>query len=260
MTWLTRVVAYATALFLVLPSAIVVATSFSTTQYITFPPQGFSLDWYRALFDDSEFQSAFIVSIEVAALAALTATGLAIGAALALERFEIPGHAAVSAALLGPLMVPGVALAIGMLFFLTAVGLIDGLLGLVIAHSVVVFPFALRVLLSAMGGVREEFERCAAVLGASPLVVLRRVTIPLMAPGLAAAGLLSSIISFNNFSITVFVAGPTTQTIPLVIFARTQYTATPELSAAATVLLLASIVMIFALDRLFGVQSVLGRA
>ncbi|HCG02709.1 MAG TPA: ABC transporter permease [Chloroflexi bacterium] len=245
---------------MVLPTAIVVTTSFSTTRFISFPPVGFSLDWYRVLLEDVDFQRAFVVSVEVAALAALTATVLAIGAALALERFQFPGHAAVSAALLGPLMVPGVALAIGMLFFLTAIGLIDGLLGLVIAHSVVVFPFALRVLLSAMAGVREEFERCAAVLGASPLMVLRRVTLPLMAPGLAAAALLSSIISFNNFSITVFIAGPTTQTLPLVIFARTQFTATPELSAAATVLLLASIVLIWALDRLFGVQSVLGRA
>jgi putative spermidine/putrescine transport system permease protein len=239
MSFLARCLAYLTAIFLVLPTAIVVTTSFSTTKFITFPPTGFSLEWYRELVQDVDFQRAFTVSVEVAALSALTATVLAIGAALALERFQFRGQAAVSAALLGPLMVPGVALAIGMLFFLTAIGLI-GLLGLVIAHSVVVFPFALRVLLSAMAGVREEFERCAAVLGASPLVVLRRVTIPLMAPGLAAAALLSSIISFNNFSITVFVAGPTTQTMPLVIFARTQYTATPELSAAATVLLLAS--------------------
>jgi putative spermidine/putrescine transport system permease protein len=160
---------------------------------------------------------------------------------------------------MAPLALPTIVLALGMLFFMSVIGLVGSASGLVMGHLVVALPYAVRALSASMGGVNRDIERSAAVLGAPPAVVAWKVTLPLMRPGVIAAFIFAFLISFNNVSISLFIAGPTTQTLPLTIFRLAQDVQTPTLAALAALVMWLTTVVVVLLEKSVGLYGMLER-
>ena len=169
-------------LFMVAPIAAVCAVAFTPEGFLSLPTHGLSLRWFRAIAQYPEFISAFVTSLWLGALSALLALLFAVPAALAIARHRFRGRDALSALFLSPLMIPHVVLGIAFLRFFTQVGLGGAFAALVVAHLVLVFPFALRLTLSSAAGADRSIEMAAVSLGAGGWTLFRRVVLPLILP------------------------------------------------------------------------------
>jgi putative spermidine/putrescine transport system permease protein len=240
--------------FMLAPLVIVCIVAFTPEGYLSLPTRGPSLRWFRAIFDYPEFLRAFRDSLWLAALSSTIAIGLAVPAALAVARHRFPGRDAVTALFMSPLMVPHVVLGIAFLRFFTQIGLAGGFVGLVLAHVIVIFPFALRLVLAASYGVDRRVEHAAISLGADSATVFRRVTLPLILPGVVSGWLLAAINSFDEVTMTVFIASPSTVTLPVRMFLYIQDNIDPLIAAVSACLIALTGLLLFALDRIFGLD------
>jgi len=143
----------------------------------------------------------------------------------------------------------------------SSIGLNGSFAGLVIGHVIVILPFALRLTLAAATGMDPAVERAAVSLGASRLTVFRRVTLPLILPGIVSGWLLAFITSFDELTMSVFIASPSTTTLPVRMFLQIQDTIDPMVAAVSALLIAGTVVVMLALDRLVGLERLfVGRA
>lgn len=257
--WVIRGLAYAVAAFVVLPILVVVGSSLTAAGYVTFPPVGLSLKWYRDVLGDAQILTSLRFSLTLAVTAALVSTTLGLAASFALERGALHGKSLIAALLMAPLAVPAIVLALGMVFFMTTVGLIRTFRGLVLGHLVVTLPYATRALSTSLVGVDRNLEQSAAILGASPLAVLLNVTLPLMRSGIIAALMFSFLASFNNVTVSLFLVGARTQTLPITIFRLSEYSLSASLSAIASLVMALTVGLVLLLEKRFGIYSLLER-
>lgn len=236
------------------PLAIVCIVAFTPEGYLSLPTRGPSLRWFKAIFDYPEFLRAFRDSLWLAALSSTIAISLAVPAALAIARYRFPGREAMTALFMSPLMVPHVVLGIAFLRFFTQIGLSGTFTGLVLSHVIVILPFALRLVLAASYGIDRRIEHAATSLGAGHGTVFRRITLPLILPGVVSGWLLAAINSFDEVTMTVFIASPATTTLPVRMFLYIQDNIDPLIAAVSACLIALTAVMLFALDRLFGLD------
>jgi putative spermidine/putrescine transport system permease protein len=240
--------------FIAAPLLIVCVVAFTPLGYISLPTDGLSLRWFAAIADNPRFISAFWLSLVLGAVSSVVATALAIPAAIALARFRFAGRDAISAFLLSPLMIPNIVLGVAFLRFFTQIGINGTFAGLAIAHVIVILPFALRLVLAAATGLDPAVERAAVSLGASRWTVFRRVTLPLILPGIASGWLLAFITSFDELTMSVFVANPSTTTLPVRMFLQIQDTIDPMVAAVSALLIAATLIAMLVLDRLVGLE------
>lgn len=240
--------------FMLAPLLIVCVVAFTPEGYLSLPTRGPSLRWFRAIFDYPEFIRAFRDSLWLAALSSTIAIGLAVPAALAIARYRFPGREAITALFMSPLMVPHVVLGIAFLRFFTQIGISGTFVGLVLSHIIVVIPFALRLVLAASYGIDRRIEHAAISLGAGTATVFRRVTLPLILPGVVSGWLLAAINSFDEVTMTVFIASPATVTLPVRMFLYIQDNIDPLIAAVSACLIAMTAILLFALDRLFGLD------
>jgi len=241
-------------IFMLAPLLIVCVVAFTPEGYLSLPTRGPSLRWFRAIFDYPEFIRAFRDSLWLAALSSTIAIGLAVPAALAIARYRFPGREAITALFMSPLMVPHVVLGIAFLRFFTQIGISGTFVGLVLSHIIVVIPFALRLVLAASYGIDRRIEHAAISLGAGTATVFRRVTLPLILPGVVSGWLLAAINSFDEVTMTVFIASPATVTLPVRMFLYIQDNIDPLIAAVSACLIAMTAILLFALDRLFGLD------
>ncbi len=240
--------------FMLAPLLIVCIVAFTPEGYLSLPTRGPSLRWFRAIFDYPEFIRAFRDSLWLAALSSTIAIMLAVPAALAIARYRFPGREAITALFMSPLMVPHVVLGIAFLRFFTQIGISGTFVGLVLSHVIVVIPFALRLVLAASYGIDRRIEHAAISLGAGTATVFRRVTLPLILPGVVSGWLLAAINSFDEVTMTVFIASPATVTLPVRMFLYIQDNIDPLIAAVSACLIAMTAILLFALDRLFGLD------
>lgn len=241
-------------IFMLAPLLIVCIVAFTPEGYLSLPTRGPSLRWFKAIFDYPEFMRAFRDSLWLAALSSTIAIMLAVPAALAIARHRFPGREAMTALFMSPLMVPHVVLGIAFLRFFTQIGLSGTFTGLVLSHVIVILPFALRLVLASSYGIDQRIEHAATSLGAGTATVFRRVTLPLILPGVVSGWLLAAINSFDEVTMTVFIASPQTTTLPVRMFLYIQDNIDPLIAAISACLIALTAVMLFALDRLFGLD------
>lgn len=244
-------------LFMVAPIVVVCLVAFTPEGYLSLPVNGFSLRWFEAIGRYPEFIRAFWVSIGLGALSSLIAVVISVPAALAIARHSFRGRAALSAFLLSPLMIPHVVLGIAFLRFFTELGLSGSFTALVISHVVVVFPFALRLVLSSATGMDRAIEQAAMSLGASESIVFRRVTLPLILPGVISGWALAFIQSFDEVTMSIFVSAPGTETLPVRMFLYIQDNIDPLVTSVSACVIAITFVALIVLDRLFGLERVL---
>lgn len=244
-------------IFMVAPIVVVCVVAFTPEGYLSLPTSGASLRWFRAIARYPEFINAFWMSIGLGALSSTICLVIAVPASLALARHEFPGKAALSAFLLSPLMIPHVVLGIAFLRFFTQVGLSGTFPALLIAHVVVIFPFALRLTLSSAVGMDRSIEQAAVSLGASDWTVFRRVTLPLILPGLISGWALAFIQSFDEVTMSIFLAAPGIETLPVRMFLYIQDNIDPLVTSVSASVIAITLLALVVLDRLFGLERVL---
>src|SRR5262245_56468092 len=171
-------------IFLLAPLLVVLPISFSGDNYMMFPPTTWSTRWYSAIFMDAKMVSAFTTSIALACVVTLLSLAIGLPAAYALARLNLPGAAALSSLFTAPLLLPTIVLVLAILIVFSGYGLLGTFQGLVAAHLVVTLPYAIRVLSTALSTLPPPIEEAAATLGASPITVFRRVTLPMMRSGI----------------------------------------------------------------------------
>jgi putative spermidine/putrescine transport system permease protein len=246
------------AAFMLAPLVVVVLVAFTDKGYISLPFDGASWRWFRAILDHQDFIDGFYRSVSLAASSATIAVVLALPAGMAIAWYRFKGRDTLQGLLLSPLMVPNIVLGIAMLRFLSQIGATGTMTGLVLAHAVVVLPYVLRLVVAAATGFDRSVAQAAESLGASPWTVFARVELPLILPGIAGGWLLAVITSFDELTVSVFVASPSTQTLPVKLYAYITNTIDPLLASISTVLIVLTLVLMLVLERFYGLDRVFG--
>lgn len=242
-------------LFLLSPLIVVFIISFDTRPYLSFPPAGFTLGSYRALVHNAAFVHGFTVSLIVGAIVAVLSTALGTLSALALARFDFRGKALLSWIFISPLLVPHIVLGMALMLVLAPLYLTDTYTGLVIAHLGITLPYVIRTVSMSLMTMNKQCEEAASVLGAHPLTVFRRVTLPLIWPGLAAGAVIAFLISFDEAVIALFVVGANASTLPVEIFRYVEYKTDPQVAALSVVLILLSLIFVVFIERTAGLRK-----
>ncbi|MFM8746271.1 MAG: ABC transporter permease [Aestuariivirga sp.] len=235
--------------FLYLPIAILMVLSFNRSGLPT-SWGGFSLEWYGALFANPKIAAAAWNSLVVAFWSTAIATVLGTLLALGVERAR--PSASREALLFAPMIVPDIVLAIALLSFFTLVKFTLGLHSIVIAHVVFNLAFVCAVVRARLRSYDWSLNEASRDLGAGAATTFRRITLPLIGPAVLAAGLLAFTLSIDEFIIAYFTAGAgqSSTTLPMQIYAMIRFGVTPEINAMASLVMLASFVMILAAQRL----------
>jgi putative spermidine/putrescine transport system permease protein len=244
-------------IFMLAPIVVVCLVAFTPEGYLSLPTHGFSLRWFRAIANYPEFVDAFWVSLGLGALSSFVALLFAVPAALAIARYRFRGCDALAALFLSPLMIPHVVLGIAFLRFFTTIGMGGSFPALLVAHVVVVFPFALRLTLAAATGLDRSLEMAAVSLGAGGWTLFRRVTLPLILPGVISGWALAFIQSFDDLTMTVFLAAPGTETLPVRMFLYIQDNIDPLVTSVSASVIAITMTGLILLDRFYGLDRVL---
>jgi putative spermidine/putrescine transport system permease protein len=255
-----RVVTYALIVLLLVPLAAIVATSFTTLSYVTFPPQGFTLRWYGEALHKQDFLDSFVLSLGIALVTAVLATGLGAPVAVALVRYRFAGRDLVNAFFMSPLILPTVVIGIALLQFYNQIRIGSTSASLVLGHVIVTTPYAIRLIASSLTGLDPAIERAARNLGAPPLRAFRLATLPLIRPGLMAGAVFAFITSFDNVTISIFLATPRMVTLPVRIYNLWDQPMYPWLIAICSLIILWTVILIAIVERAVSVRGLFGAA
>ena len=226
------------------PILVVVILSFSGDGYLKFPPGSLSVQWYQRFLDDGRWQAALVNSLVTAVLCCGMSTGIGFLAAYAFVRGRLAFGGAVMALMLMPLIVPGIVTAISVYFLSVRLGFIGSRLWLAVAHAVMALPIVLILAQSVLAGIDPALERAAMVHGCSRWGVLRRVILPIAAPGIISAALFAFLASFDELVIALFVAGAKAQTLPVRIWNSLTLEIEPTIAAVSTVLIAVTVLVL----------------
>jgi putative spermidine/putrescine transport system permease protein len=224
-------------LFLILPILIIAPISLSSSRQLTFPPPALSLRWYQEVFADPAWLRGFQLSAAIALMTTVLSTALGIAAALALVRGRFPLKKAVYVLILAPMIVPTVISAAAMYFFFATLNMRGSIVAFALGHTVLALPIAAIILSATLQGFDERLEQAALSLGASRMVALRRITLPLVAPGLVSAAVFSFLHSFDDLMVSLFLATPRVQTLPVRIWSSVFYSIEPTVAAVSILLI-----------------------
>lgn len=251
-----RLAVLALLAFMTLPTVVVIAVSFNPTAILSFPPAGLSLRWYANALTYPQFQRAAVNSLLVTGGAVLLALPIGTAAALALERGRLRAPGAWATVLLSPLVVPGVAAGLGFLIVAAFLGLLQSRVVLIAAHVALVLPFVVRSVWVSVTNLDPLLERAAAGLGATPWRVFRRVTLPLLRPGLFAALLFAVVVSLNEFVVSLFISTRVSEILPVAMFTYVVNYTDPTIAALSTLFIVATFLVVWVVDRVVDLSAV----
>ncbi len=244
-------------MFMVAPLVVVCLVAFTDKGYLSMPFDGASLRWFKAILDYPEFIDGFWFSLQLGIASATLALLLAVPAALAIGRWSFPGRGAINAFLLSPLMIPHLVLGVAFLRFFSELNINGTYVGLVLAHTLMILPYSLRLVLASASGVDPTLEYAAQSLGATNWVTFKRVTLPLLLPGIASGWVLAFITSFDELTMSVFLASPSTTTLPVRMYLHIEETIDPLVASVSAMLIFITLVLMVILDRMFGLERLM---
>lgn len=255
---LLRLFSYLMVGFLLLPMVILVLASFTSASYVSFPPQSFTLKWYGEALRRREFldslKLSLIVAIGTSAIAMVLGTMVAVG----IVRYRFAGRELINAFFMSPLIIPTVVIGIALLQFYNQVGLATGVTTLIIGHVIVTMPYAIRLVASSLTGLDRNIELAARTLGAAPIRAFLKVTLPLIVPGVVAGSVFAFITSFDNVTISIFLATPRMVTLPVRIYNFWDQPIVPWLLAICSLIIAWTVVVIWVIERTISVQGIFG--
>jgi putrescine transport system permease protein len=223
--------------FLYLPIALLVIYSFNASRLVTVWG-GFSTRWYGALLANEALIASAMVSLRVAVVSAVLSTVLGTMAAFALHRFgRFDGRVALAGLVYAPLVMPEVIIGLSLLLMFVGLDLDRGFWTIVVGHTTLGLCFVAVVVQARLSTLDRSLEEVAMDLGATPAVIFRRVTLPLIWPALAAGFLLAFTLSLDDFVLASFTSGPGSTTLPMRIYSQVRLGVSPEINAISTLLL-----------------------
>jgi putative spermidine/putrescine transport system permease protein len=232
--------------FILVPLVFVTWLAFFKQEIPSFPPEGYTLHWFSAILTQKAIIDGFVTSFEVGIAATFIGLVLGVPAALGLVRHTAWWSGAASAFLLMPLVMPAIVLGTaiyvaqveaeiliyGFGFETPVIGTIGGLMA---AHALIVIPWVVRLVTASLAGFDRSIEEAAQNLGATPFTTLRRVTLPVIRPGIVAAALFAFVISFSNLELSLFLVGAGRTTLPIAILQYLEWKIDPTIAAASVV-------------------------
>ena len=241
---LAATVVAAILVFLVLPTLIIVPMSLSETAYLQFPPQGLTLDWYGAYFSDADWMASTWFSLQIALATSLAATVVGTLTALAIGKGDLPFKGLVQAMALGPMIVPHVVLGVALYLVFSPLHLTGTFVGFLVAHTVLAVPFVVITVTAALQRLDPALELAALNCGASRAQAFALITMPNIAPGIAAGAVFAFIASFDEATVAFFLSDAGGKPIGRKMFEDIDFNLTPVIAAASTVIVSASLCLI----------------
>ena len=241
--------------FIILPLPLVILSSFSESSMISFPPSSYSTKWYTGLLDRPEYTRSFLLSVRLASLSMVVSLIVGTLASLGLSRYNFPGRELIRSIFLSPLMLPAVIVGIALLRFLVEVRQTATFQGLFLAHLVLTSAYVVRTISSSLVGFDNSLHEAARDLGASAFHAFRTITLPLIKPGLIVAALFSFITSFDETTVSIFITGGRTTTLPVRIFSQLEYGLDPTVTAISSLLIVMALIAIAVIGKVFGLEK-----
>jgi putative spermidine/putrescine transport system permease protein len=236
--------------FLMAPVLVVLPLAFNADPYFTYPIHHWTLKWFAEFFGDETWQTAVKNSFLIATLATLIATSLGTLASVGLVHRNLPGRALLTAILVSPMIVPIVIMAVGAYFFYSTLGIANSLTGIVLAHAVLGTPFVVITVSATLMGFDTALFRAARSLGATPATAFRRITLPIIWPGVFSGALFAFATSFDEVVVVLFLGSVEQRTIPRQMWTGLREQLSPTILAAAVVLIIISVGMLLTLEWL----------
>ncbi len=245
------------------PLLTVAIISFFDQEIVSVPPPGLTLRWYVNAWSQRDFARGFVTSFQIALIATAIGVPLGTAAALGIARGTFRGRDALNTFLLAPLAVPAIVAGSALyLFYVSAENVLDmdikaTLGGLVAANVLLTIPWTVRLVGASLAGLDRSAEEAAANLGARPPAVFRRITLPMMRPGIVAATLFSFVASFENLELNLLLVGPGRTTLPVAMLSYLEFRMDPTLAAVATVQIVTIVVLMLVTDRFVKLSRVI---
>lgn len=241
---------------LLLPAVIVVIMSFDTRGYISFPPAGFTLDWYVRLFNQPVLMGAMWTSIKVGLYVTALCIALGVPTALACARGDFRGATALSVFILLPHMVPGIVLGVAVLFTGALFGIGPSIWLQSISLAVYVMAVMVRTVMARLQKLDPLLEQAASNLGATRWQSFRTITLPLLMPAILAGAVFTFIEGFDNLSVTIFTHGYRDRPLPVELLTIVQNTNSPLVAAVSSVQILLAMLALLAISLTIGLERV----
>jgi putative spermidine/putrescine transport system permease protein len=239
---LSRFYAGMVIVFLMAPIVVGIIVAFSSGDRLEFPIPGVSLRWFHDALTKPQFIDGLINSTIIAVANAILATVAGTGAAIALNHYSVPGRALIRAAVMMPIVIPGILIGLGLLFSLSTYGLRPGLLAATIGHAVIGVPYVVAMVSAALASYDQSLERASMNLGAGRIRTFFKITLPLIKGGVIAGAISAFLISFDNISLSLFITRG--DTLPLRLMQQLRGYVDPSVAAMSTVLILGSLVLL----------------
>lgn len=256
--YLLRVTVIAVMVFLIGPLVIVAGLSLNKANLIQFPPRELSLHWYGDVWHLDGFVASVVLSLKLAALTTIGTAILGTMSAIALVRYRFPGRQVLLGVFLSPLVLPAIVIGIALLQYFRTIDLISTFSALLVAHIAITMPFMIRTMSASLEVMDENLFEAAKMMGADVLQTFIHITMPTVRSGFIAGILFTFILSFDNYTVSLFLTDPQTETLPIRMLKFTQVRIDPTVAAAATVLILLSILILVLATHLIGLRRLGG--
>ncbi|OCS46080.1 ABC transporter permease [Ralstonia pickettii] len=243
--------------FMLAPLVIVCIVAFTPEETLTLPTSHFSLRWFDQVLHHPDLVQSFWNSLWLGLAAATLSTALAVPAAMAIVRYRAPGLQYLQGVFLSPLIIPHLVLGVALLRMFSLVGGQGSFGWLIFAHALIVTPYTMRLVMAALVGFDHSVEHAAYSLGASSFTVFRRMTLPMILPGITGGWLLAFINSFDELTMSIFVVSPATVTLPVRMYMYATESLDPMMAAVSALIVFLTLALMLLLDKVYGLDRIL---
>jgi putative spermidine/putrescine transport system permease protein len=248
-------------LFLMIPIVVTAIMAFDARPYLgPLPPPALSLRWFAQFFSDDTFLRGLVVSAELAVLSVAIALAVGVLTAVAVERLSFGGKDALVSLFLSPLIVPPIVTGFALLLFLSHFGLIGGFARLLCGHVIITVPYTIRATLAGLAGIDRSLGEAALSLGASERQAFWDVTLPLARTSIVSGAIFAFAVSMDDVAVSIMLTDATTYTLPVALISSMRANFNLAIAAASVMLMLLTLTLILALDRLVGLNRVVGQS
>lgn len=242
-------------ILIIAPIVIIIPISFSTDAIVQFPSKGFTFRWYQELFSDAQWTQGIIKSLMIAVYTSILSLVIGTMAATAVVKVKFPGKNLFMNLMVAPISIPVIVIGISMYYSFSTYKLTDTIFGLVLTHSIVAIPLVFVTVLASLRGIDRSLDWAAQGMGSTPIGSFFKVTVPLISPALFAGWLFAFITSLDELVMTIFVSGPKTKTLPIVMWEHIRYQINPTFAAASTILIVLIVLVFVLFPRLIQIGS-----